>query len=315
MPLIAQNEIPILTNLLSDKGLYLYHSCQLIDFKSYLELGGIPSRNLLEQNKLEYTRFETDENDKENEVWNKVFLNLTDFGENFAFKPMKNPNTAPTPNPYEPISIQILPKSIEASEDMCLSLKSAGAKGFDREKYGIPANRIEDIFVYIECDDPYKKKYIRWSNELREVFEVDESEPLNPEINLTIQDELISFNDNVVKVSVDAIEAHGKTLFDSVEEAIDSSDFQIHTQKRRYSPFILGKKQTRRKKILSIITNELANNRSTTAQISKALGDFEYGNNWITRVFKGDLEYILRRYLNYLKEGTIDEIRKETQEK
>jgi len=314
MPLIAQNEIPILTNLLSDKGLYLYHSCQLIDFKSYLELGGIPSRNLLEQNKLEYTRFETDENDKENEVWNKVFFNLTDFGKYFATGRMKNPDTASIPNIYGPISIKILPKSIEASEDMCLSLKSAGAQGFDRERFGIPADRIEDIFVCIECDDLYEEKYIKRSNELREVFEVDESGTLNPEINLTIQDELISFNDNVVKVSVDAIEAHGKTLLDSVKEAIDSSDFRIHTQKRLYSPF-MGKEQNKREKILSIITDELANNRSTTAQINKALDDFEYGNNWITRVFKGKLEYNLRRYLNYLKEGTIDEIRKETQKK
>ena len=84
MPLITKDRIPELTNLLTNKGINLFHSCQLADFESYLKLRGIPSRNLIRKNEYEFTEFDTDENDKENEIWDKVFVNLSDFGNYFA---------------------------------------------------------------------------------------------------------------------------------------------------------------------------------------------------------------------------------------
>ena len=64
--------------------MFLYHACQLSDFASYLSLGGIPSRALLETNGLPFTPFKTDTIDQENGVWDKVFINLSDFGHFFA---------------------------------------------------------------------------------------------------------------------------------------------------------------------------------------------------------------------------------------
>ena len=43
--MISRNEIQSLVNLLLERNVSLYHACQLIDFESYLALGGIPSRD------------------------------------------------------------------------------------------------------------------------------------------------------------------------------------------------------------------------------------------------------------------------------
>mgnify|MGYP006146789185 CR=1 FL=1 len=71
-------------SLLERRGAYLYHACQFGDFLSYLELGGIPSRQRLEEDLHYFTGFTTDEVDQDNRVWDKVFVNLEDFGRAFA---------------------------------------------------------------------------------------------------------------------------------------------------------------------------------------------------------------------------------------
>ncbi len=83
MSLIQNSEIVSLIDLFNRREAKIYHACQYRDFKTYLELGGVPSRNLMESSGLPYTSFDTDDEDKTNEVWAKVFGNLSDFG--FAF--------------------------------------------------------------------------------------------------------------------------------------------------------------------------------------------------------------------------------------
>ena len=61
--MIISNEIQSLVNLLLERNVSLYHACQLIDFESYLALGGIPSRALLKNRELPFTPFETDTTD------------------------------------------------------------------------------------------------------------------------------------------------------------------------------------------------------------------------------------------------------------
>jgi len=307
MPVIQRQEITQLTNRLIEKGLVVYHSCQLVDFKSYINLGGIPSRNLLNQRGQNYTAFETDENDEDNDVWDKVFFNLTDYGNYFAIYKMDNPNTASIPNIYGPISIQILPQSIEIADDMCLSLISAGREGFNREANGIAANQIDDIFVCIDCEKPYEERYITRTNELRERFNIDEPGALNPEINLTTENELISFENNVVAITVDSLNVNERTLQQSVQDVVNESDYQIPILNRRYHYY----EGESRKLIKQTIINEIHNGRSTVAQITEALQANDYSREWIMRIHNGGLEYNLRRYLNYLEEGTVAELNRE----
>jgi hypothetical protein len=80
MPLISGKALSQIVAELSRRNVKLYHACQLVDFRSYLQLGGVSSRNLLTTRGLPYTKFDTDERDRENSVWRLVFFNLSDFG-------------------------------------------------------------------------------------------------------------------------------------------------------------------------------------------------------------------------------------------
>ena len=40
--MITGNDIQALVRLFEERGVTLYHACQLLDFQSYFELGGIP---------------------------------------------------------------------------------------------------------------------------------------------------------------------------------------------------------------------------------------------------------------------------------
>ena len=41
--MIIGNDIQALVDLFEKRQVFLYHACQLIDFESYISLGGIPS--------------------------------------------------------------------------------------------------------------------------------------------------------------------------------------------------------------------------------------------------------------------------------
>ena len=46
--MITGNDIQALVDFFEERQVFLYHACQLIDFESYISLGGIPSRALRE---------------------------------------------------------------------------------------------------------------------------------------------------------------------------------------------------------------------------------------------------------------------------
>ena len=135
--MITGNDIQALVDLFEERQVFLYHACQLIDFESYISLGGIPSRALLESRQVEFTPFQTDAIDRENSMWDKVFVNLSDFGRSFA-QGAKN-----VPNPYGPILFRLRPSALLEASDVAVCLWSAGAKGFNREREALKT--LEDI--------------------------------------------------------------------------------------------------------------------------------------------------------------------------
>ena len=303
MPLITKDRIPELTSLLTNKGINLFHSCQLTDFESYLKLRGIPSRNLAHKKECELTAFDTDENDKENEVWDKVFVNLSDFGNYFALYSMSNKYTASIPTIYGPISIQMIPTGLEKADDICLSLKSAGLKGFNREDYGISIEQVEDIFVCVECENPSDEPYIKRTNELREIFDIKDPGALNPELNFSIENEILGF-ENIISITIDPIIVNGRELYDVVKEMLYYYEIDTFVLKRKFH----YREGNDRKKLIKIISENLSKNELNLTSLKEVLKDFEYGLNWINRIENGGLEYNLNRYLNYLKAGTIDKL-------
>jgi hypothetical protein len=117
MPVIGGSEVEDLIELLSDRGVNLYHACQYKDFKSYMDLDCLPSRNLLATSWHAYTEFDTDDTDRRNGVWVKVFANLSDFGIPFA---QLNWGKFPVPNPYGPILLIFDPAVLNEAEDIAI---------------------------------------------------------------------------------------------------------------------------------------------------------------------------------------------------
>ena len=136
MLISARTDKERLVEIIQSRGRFLWHACQLKDFASYLHLGGIPSRSLLETSELPFTHFETDEQDRVNFVWDKVFCNFDDFGCWFA------EGKRAIPNPYGPIQMRIRPEAILEADDLAVSLISAGGQGFDRKAESLEMKEI-----------------------------------------------------------------------------------------------------------------------------------------------------------------------------
>lgn len=134
--------------LLQRRNVKLYHACQFSDFKSYLRLGGIPSRQLLENEGLPFTTFISDTNDRNNGDWDKVFGNFSDFGLSFS----KGHGAVPTV--YGPILFVLQPQAFQEAEDVAISLRSAGAKNFNRESESLTSiDEVNNLFVYDESHE------------------------------------------------------------------------------------------------------------------------------------------------------------------
>ncbi len=193
-----------LVQLFETRGVVLFHACQLLDFQSYLKLGGIPSRNCLEEACIPFTPFETDETDRINGVWDKVFVNLADFGKTFAG------GGQGVPNPYGPILIQLRPKALLAATDIAISLKSGGAPGFNRKREALKT--IEDVdrlFAYSSSEGYPKSAYIKYRETLRVDFQYPDA--ADPEISCHVATGKLPLH-YVEKVIVDPYVIRGKSL-------------------------------------------------------------------------------------------------------
>src|SRR5688572_23253253 len=111
-----------------------------MDFRSYLTLGGIPSRACLEANSQPFTAFQTDERDHDVDVWDKVFVNFSDFGTTFAG------GGKGVPNPYGPILLQIRPAALRDASEVAVCLRPVGVKDFDRSRDSLSSLQELDYF-------------------------------------------------------------------------------------------------------------------------------------------------------------------------
>ena len=161
----SPNEIPPLIDLLATRQASLWHACQLADLRSYLRLGGIPSRQRLERERLAFTRFQSDTSDRARGVWDKVFLNLGDLGRPFAW------GMRSTPNVYGPIAFQLAPKALSECSDVAVCLRSASSVGFDRDSEALttPAE-VSKVFVHPAAVGFPRSSFTRYGDSLREAF-------------------------------------------------------------------------------------------------------------------------------------------------
>lgn len=168
MFIAGTNEFGELMEFFIEKGVRFHHACQLKDFQSYVELGGIPSRNKLE--KLPHTPFKSDNSDKLKGAWTLVFGNLEDLGAKYFWQ---NRQLNALPCVYGPILLigkcelwksNVL-KSISITE------KSASNNQWNRE---LSCLSLEKVYKYYEDNNKYFN---------------------NLEVSLELNQELIMLND------------------------------------------------------------------------------------------------------------------------
>ena len=195
-----------------------------MDFESYIQVGGIPSRNLLEEGGAPFTSFETDRRDLENWVWDKVFLNLEDFGSTFA-RSLAEGRANSVPNPYGPILLIVDPEALFQADDIAISLISAGVAGFDREENALELGDVERLFLKPEGPA------IKWKDKLADEFGVDRRRISSPEMSCTIAEERIPW-DHVVYVRTDPYSFNDVSLEDYVNQLVGTAGLGLRVFER-----------------------------------------------------------------------------------
>ncbi|MEG4089677.1 hypothetical protein [Microcoleus sp. Pol12B4] len=279
-------EIQKLVELLKERDAYLYHACQLLDFKSYLNVGGIPSRSHLESNSQPYTPFKTDQNDRANDDWDKVFANLSDFGFTFAG------GYDAVPNIYGPILFQIKPEVFYEATDVAICLRSAGRNDFDREREALKSiSEVDRLFKHpVDEPDKSKRSYVKTRKELEKDF----TNASAPEISCTVESGKFSL-EYVKLVRVEPYIIQGHHLEVKVKEIISKSGENLRVYKRtKSSPYT--------NELLKILESgvKLLQDISENSNVSEELRD------WAKRVInRGIASQFNESFAPYLYNGTI----------
>ena len=295
--MISGNEIQSLVNLLLERDVSLYHACQLIDFDSYLALGGIPSRALLENRELPFTPFETDTNDKENGVWDKVFGNLTEFGDIFASGKFWPPTV------YGPIQLQINPSALLDASDVAICIRSAGGEGFNRESEALTIDEIDRTFYYPRNSSFPRSTYVKSTDSLAKEFR--KTKPQSPEISCSVSNQVLSA-EYIIVAWVDPYVLNGQRLLDRVSNVVKNrGEFNFHIRSRDC------KEKSRihlYNEIAECIREEIPSlyDLAQDSLLSSTLR--EYAQQVLRN---SEAERQFNRYVKYLQHGTLRPMRKE----
>lgn len=210
-----------LVTRLKRRGASLYHACQFIDFVSYLALGGIPTRAQLVDNSLPFTPFETDEMDRQNDVWDKVFANLVDFGEAFAG------GRSATPNVYGPIMLKITPEALLVASEVMICLESAGAPTFDQTRDCLTdIEDVERLFAlgYNPKSQIFERQRLPWLKFRQKIAaEFGRMHVSGPDVCCSFPGGRLP-KQYIVSAIVDPYVVSGKQLYDMVEFAAERMD-------------------------------------------------------------------------------------------
>lgn len=130
----------LLREKLKSKEAKLFHAINFGDFVEYCRQRSILSRSVLADTFGEYTRFFSDDVDKELGVWAHTFGNLNDFGRYFwQFE-------AATPNAYGPITIVLGRKCWDGLSNIKVTKRTITAD----ENELLSAAQIDDAYEYVD---------------------------------------------------------------------------------------------------------------------------------------------------------------------
>ncbi|MDD5367874.1 MAG: hypothetical protein PHQ40_02215 [Anaerolineaceae bacterium] len=283
-------QIEEVVELFNQRQVKIFHSCQFIDYQSYIPLGGIPSRRLLEEHRLPFTAFDTDEHDRENSVWDKVFANPLDYGASFE------DGKDAIPTIYGPIAFEFFPEALLLADDVAISIQSGGGFNFNREHDSLQLiNDLNETFKYPANAYPKKRRELRTKSELRKRFGIDYA--VNPEISLTMKGELLPF-DCLHRIVVDPHFIARKSLVEIVKTY--SAGVNFHPE------IIMRQLPNSQAFILQELSCILENDVPTLIQISNNEALYSDTQHWASRLsVKTDMLRQWYRYATYLRNGTL----------
>jgi hypothetical protein len=265
-----------------------------MDFQTYLQLGGIPSRKLMHDSGLEYTGFRSDTNDQENSVWDKVFFNLNDYGTHFHTF-MSNS----TPTVYGPILLALKPSAIDNAEDLAICFRSAGHSEFNRGQESISSlQEVERLYA-----NPADHKYpynIKFKSALAKDFPGYQVTG-QPELSATMPDCLMSF-DHLVACTVDPLRFEGHELDGIVRDLVRNSNWNFEDQVYR--------RNSKRTDMYNELVQAVAPGRITLEQIINSEKNTKSLMDWARKTNEVGLEMIaFQPFQTYLREGTLEVVR------
>jgi len=306
VPLLTRVELEKAIGLLKMRGISLYHACGLKDLRSYLEVGGIPSRELMERSGLAFTQFDTDDDDHENGVWAMVFVNLQDFGQGFACGEWRDSDKAPVPNPYGPILIKMRPDALREAEDVAVCLRSAGGRGFQRDAESLgTVDDIGRLFKYSSSERGPQRGYLKWSEDLQKEFpelrvsSAGKHATWSPEVSCRVQAGFLPFR-YAEDLIVDKYEVAGQELIKLVVGlVVQSESMECETGPRHY--------EYGRDAILSDLVQAWRHDAYSLEQVVEH-AESQSTCDWARRVRACGLEYQFNRFMHYLADGTLSQV-------
>jgi hypothetical protein len=286
----SADKIRDVVDVLMARQASVWHACQLNDFESYLQLGGVPSRQRLEAGRVRFTAFQSDADDRAHRVWDKVFFNLGDFGRPFAW------GRRAIPNVYGPIALQFGPGALSEATDVAVCLRSASSRGFDREAESLQtADEVEQLFDFpLEVGFP-RTMDIKYGDSLRSSFPFAK-DAQRPEISCSTTSGAVTFRDLVV-IWVDPVEAGGVSLKDRVTSALDTAGLDVKVHERSM--------MSERRSVLGDVVNELGHGFVQLRLLPGRHGVSNETRDWVDGVRALELDWLWDRYAQYLIEGTL----------
>jgi hypothetical protein len=225
--MINGSDIETVVRLFKSRNASLYHSCQLVDFESYLQMGAIASEKRLAGKGLPATGRLLDGTDAFRSEENVVF-SLSDHGDAFAKKRYA------APNPDGPIMFQLDPGVLKKVPEIDIYLRPAA--GSESKRLSLTAKDIPYLFRYTD-QAPYPERlYIRTPSQIQEAFGTDD--PMIPEISCRTTDETFSL-EQVSATMVDNYLIFKRQLRDWAYDAQRLHGASLPL-KRRYCPADTG---------------------------------------------------------------------------
>ena len=285
--MISGSDIEATVRLFESRSASLYHSCQLMDFESYLQVGAIASEKLLSARGLPATDRPEDAANKLQDE-NDIVFSLSDHGTAFSKK------LYAAPNPDGPIMFQLDPGVLKGAREIHVYLRPASAEcRNEQQSMPLSGEDVEYLFRYTD-QAPYPERlHIRNAVQIQEAFGT--KGPMIPEIRCRMADETISL-ERVSATMVDNYLVFKRQLRDWVY------DVQLYRGaslplKRRYCPVDIGGHLT------DALAAALLSGPPDLDELARA--ENEILKQWAQQMKTRGLQDDFRRYATAFRTGTL----------